>query len=288
MLDHNRKYGIFTWFGYARPMEEKLDLIKAAGFHSVCSWWGDSFSGLDGPKEEIAVLAAARGLHLENAHMPYEEQDLLWQDTEAGEDLHKKLEADILKAAEVGIPVLVIHPYRSRRVLLEGQEALFFRRARQLGEAAGRRGVLLAWENLKESRLLRTLMEELADQENSGFCLDTGHANISRDGALSLLTDFPDKLFALHLHDNDGKEDQHLPPGQGTFPWQDFMDKLKKTEYQGSLMLESSYPYDEKRAEELGNPPYLEPGLPPEEYLQEAFESVCRLDADWNFSGSLG
>lgn len=274
------QFGIFTWFGYARPMEKKLDLIKAAGFNSVCTWWGDAFNELDGPKEKYSELADVRGLHLENAHLPYEEQDLLWQDTGAGDDLLKKLETDILGASLTGIPVLVIHPYWSRRVLAQGQKDLFFRRARQLGEAAGRAGVLLAWENLKESLLLRALMEELADQENSGFCFDTGHANTSRDGALSLLTDFPDKLFALHLHDNNGKEDQHLLPGEGTFPWQRFMELLRKTDYQGSLMLESSFPYDEKRADDLGNPPYLEPDLPPEEYLQQAFEAVCMLGAD--------
>lgn len=268
-------WGIFSWFGYRRPFDVKLDRIKAAGFQAICSWWGDDFIDLDGPKENQALLAGQRGLILENAHLPYQDTDLLWQESPAGQALVRSWEEAIKAAAAAGIPLLVLHPYRTETILAGGNRPLFFQRARQLGACAGRQGIRLAWENLYESRLVRDLMGVLADQAATGFCLDTGHANISQDGALSLLEDYPDKLFALHLHDNDGQSDQHLLPGQGSFPWPSFMDLLAQTGYPGALMLESAYPYEEARAAREGFPGYLEPDLSMEAYLDQAVQA-CR------------
>jgi L-ribulose-5-phosphate 3-epimerase len=272
-------FGLFSWFGYQRPFEVKLDLIKAAGFDAICSWWGDSFMDLDAPNQAHARLARQRGLTLENAHLPYEDSDDLWQDSPAGQVLVDRIEEAIAEAAQAGIPTLVIHPYRTSQVLSQGHRSLFFQRAQRLGEKAHGLGMRLAWENLYDSRLVGEMMAALAHQPATGFCLDTGHANISQDGALSLLSDFPDKLFALHLHDNDGISDQHLLPGQGTFPWPHFMDLLARTGYQGALMLESAYPYDEARAAALGYPDYLEPALPLESYLDQAIRA-CRWLAE--------
>lgn len=265
-----RPGGIFSWFGYKRPLEVSLDLIREAGLEAVCGWWGDSFDDRDGPRETQVKLARDRGLIFENAHLPYEEADLLWDPGHGGETLVSAWEKEIRLAAGAGVPVLVLHPYRHSKVIQSPGREIFFQRARRLGNLALKEGIRLAWENLFESRLVRDLLLESGDQEATGFCFDTGHANLSRDGALSLLSDFPDKLFALHLHDNDGKSDQHLLPGQGNFPWPLFIDLLAKADYRGALMLESAHPYDEARATALGHPDYLEPDMPPEIYLHMA------------------
>ncbi|NLA95632.1 MAG: sugar phosphate isomerase/epimerase [Clostridiaceae bacterium] len=267
--------GIFTWFVYKRPFNEKLDLIKSAGFDAICSWWGDAFMELDGPAEDHVRLAREKGLVLENAHLPYHEQDLLWQDSAAGLEFEIKLKRELTQAARAEIPLLVIHPYRTRGILRWGDQDVFFQRARRLTEAAGQLGIKLAWENLYESRLLRSLLDHLADLPAAGFCFDSGHAHLSRDGALSLLADYPKKLFAIHLHDNDGQTDQHGLPGQGTFPWPVFMDLLMRTDYKGSLMLESCYPFDQEKADREQSHAYLEPDLPPQDYLATAV-AVCR------------
>ncbi len=55
---------------------------------------------------------------------------------------------------------------------------------------------------------------------------------------LELLTMYGDRLLALHLHDNDGEEDQHALPGTGTIAWKPLMEKLDRLGYQGALSLE--------------------------------------------------
>ena len=45
-----------------------------------------------------------------------------------------------------------------------------------------------------------------------------------------------------HLHDNHGKEDEHLLPGQGTIEWRSIVQTLKKKPALPFLNLELSWP----------------------------------------------
>ncbi|MBU1171792.1 MAG: sugar phosphate isomerase/epimerase [Proteobacteria bacterium] len=55
------------------------------------------------------------------------------------------------------------------------------------------------------------------DSSNAGICLDVGHMNalgtVGMDHWLSVLGDH---IGEIHLHDNHGDRDSHLPMGQGT------------------------------------------------------------------------
>ena len=70
-----------------------------------------------------------------------------------------------------------------------------------------------------------------------GFVLDTGHAHMAGD-----LLELPGlagrRLQNLHLHDNDGRRDQHMFPGSGTLDWPRFMRALDRSGYEGPLLLE--------------------------------------------------
>ncbi|NLE26298.1 MAG: hypothetical protein GX625_13325 [Clostridiaceae bacterium] len=46
--------------------------------------------------------------------------------------------------------------------------------------------------------------------------------------------------MALHLHDNDGTDDQHLIPGDGLIDWSVVIKKLCETNYPGAIALEVS------------------------------------------------
>jgi sugar phosphate isomerase/epimerase len=62
-----------------------------------------------------------------------------------------------------------------------------------------------------------------------GFCLDTGHFNLFSDLPLSdWLEVLGPHLREVHLHDNDGRGDQHLPPGQGLFDFPAIFREISK------------------------------------------------------------
>jgi len=66
-------------------------------------------------------------------------------------------------------------------------------------------------------------LEMILDQVNSPqlrFCLDTGHFNAFSKTALALWLERLGRYVGeLHLHDNNGSSDDHLPVGKGSFPF---------------------------------------------------------------------
>jgi sugar phosphate isomerase/epimerase len=66
------------------------------------------------------------------------------------------------------------------------------------------------------------------EEKNLWFCFDTGHFNLF--STLSLgdwLMPLRKSLRELHIHDNHGKSDEHLPVGRGTFPFRELKALLK-------------------------------------------------------------
>ena len=96
-----------------------------------------------------------------------------------------------------------------------------------LAEEAARLGLRLALENLPLRHTARpggqmadilSIIDGLG--AHVGVCQDVGHSNANGMDAAADARQAGDRLFALHLQDNDGLgEDQHLLPGEGTIAW---------------------------------------------------------------------
>jgi sugar phosphate isomerase/epimerase len=82
--------------------------------------------------------------------------------------------------------------------------------------------------------------------ENIHLALDTGHANIYGQ-VQDFLTEFPDKIVHMHVHDNYGKIDQHLGIGYGNIDWEKVAGLLKKISYDKTIIVESVEHVEESR-----------------------------------------
>lgn len=91
------------------------------------------------------------------------------------------------------------------------------------------KGLTISIENIfeEEPENLRMLAEAVSSR-NFGLCFDAGHFNlfstISLKQWLSIVSPY---LLELHLHDNDGTRDSHLPPGKGVFDFKALFDNLE-------------------------------------------------------------
>ena len=85
------------------------------------------------------------------------------------------------------------------------------------------------------------------------ICIDTGHALITEgENTRSAVERLAPMCIATHLHDNDGRNDAHLIPGQGAFEWPSFFAALDARGYPGTLALElrrKDEPYAETLAD---------------------------------------
>jgi sugar phosphate isomerase/epimerase len=129
-------------------------------------------------------------------------------------------------AHDIGAAVLVVHPgdLRDARFFSEfsdlSQEAIG-----RLARRAAELGVILAVENCGpyHAGVDRTATDFASIIRTAGspqvkVCLDTGHAAVNRnmDEILKLVGR---DIVHLHVHDNHGQRDEHLPIGRGTIDY---------------------------------------------------------------------
>ncbi len=100
---------------------------------------------------------------------------------------------------------------------------------------------IIALENIYEKNpyILRRLFEALSS-DNVCFCFDTGHFNAFSYTPLILwMKELGKYIGHLHLHDNRGGSDEHLPVGYGTFPFTELFDNLHSLDARPTITLEA-------------------------------------------------
>ncbi|MBI2187910.1 MAG: sugar phosphate isomerase/epimerase [Acidobacteria bacterium] len=111
----------------------------------------------------------------------------------------------------------------------------------EIGSLAAAVGVRVAVEvipNLLSTppRLVE-LLEEQLEGLDLGICLDYGHAHLMGDLGEAIEA-ISGHLWTTHVHDNHGRDDEHLVPFGGTINWDAAMMATQKIGYDGMLMLE--------------------------------------------------
>lgn len=99
----------------------------------------------------------------------------------------------------------------------------------------------IALENVYEADpgYLGLLLDSLPP-ERVGFCFDTGHFNVFSGVPLEAWMDrLGSRLVEIHLHDNQGGLDEHLPVGEGTFPFVRLFSILKERKLHPILTVEA-------------------------------------------------
>ncbi len=108
---------------------------------------------------------------------------------------------------------------------------------------AGQRGVEVLLENTPNEMSTGSRLNYFLTQThlNLNYCFDVGHAHMTGDiaGEFEVMKA---RIRSTHLHDNNGKDDLHLFPHQGTIPWREAMQLLGSCPDQYPLLLELREP----------------------------------------------
>ena len=202
-----QKPGIFAWFSYPLPIEERFRLIREAGIEAVSLWWGDE------DRHAQPDMAGKLGLEIDNFHAPFYGSNKLWQESEEGDALFAQICTCTEDCARHGIGTAVIHAAWDAPLVTE----YGLRRFDRLVDLAEKLGVNLAFENCGTVDHLEAILSRY-DSPRVGFCYDSGHEHCNHPD-VHCLSRWGDRLMAVHLDDNCGDGDSHLLPFDGTCDW---------------------------------------------------------------------
>ena len=98
-------------------------------------------------------------------------------------------------------------------------------------------GIRIALENymIEDSTEIKKLFLEY-DSNFLGLCYDSGHGNVGN--GLDVLKELKSRLILIHLHDNDGKDDQHNFIFSGTIDWNKLAKILAESSYKKCVNME--------------------------------------------------
>lgn len=146
-------------------------------------------------------------------------------------------------AAVVPYRVLVLHcgVPEPHGVAADNHVPSMVRSLEELSPVAAGLGVRLAVEvipnALSTAGSLVDLLESDIDAQGLGICMDVGHARLMGDVVEAVET-CSGHLLTTHLHDNRGRTDDHLVPGQGVVDWDATLLAFQKVGYDGPWMFE--------------------------------------------------
>jgi sugar phosphate isomerase/epimerase len=100
--------------------------------------------------------------------------------------------------------------------------------------------IRLAAENLPGETANLFLHRALAEfkSDNFCFCYDSSHDQLGPGKPYEILEEFADRLYAVHLSDNDGLADRHWIPFTGIVDWERICYILNGARYSNPLLLE--------------------------------------------------
>lgn len=239
---------VSTHYFWEEPFSLRhLDLFAEAGFEAVELFFTPSHLDHRETKAagEIRRKAESSGLAIVSGHAPYmpgrASSIASLAQGERENALNEVFQA-IAFLAEVGARYIVLHPGTSDYSLEKVKEHVKAS-ADSIGkivEFASRWDMKVALENPPPAefagtpKVFKELLKELKDLPLS-LCFDTGHAVIVGLGLEEFDEMAPNGVMALHLSDNDGKEDLHLPPGKGVINWDDLFKAAEGLEGEGRL-----------------------------------------------------
>ncbi len=246
----NWPIGLSTGCFHSTPLVDCLETIRNSGFcmiEVVFSPTHLDYKNRTSVQEAVRAIDAL-GLEAYSFHAPFADDiDISSPDLARREYALDEILRAVESAALLGVHYFVIHPgpenadipSREERLLrIENVCAVLDRVAVRCAEL----GIQCVLENKLPHLLFgqsADLLWILASLEGNrvGACLDTGHAHLAGD-LQPLIHKMAPYLRLLHVHDNKGHGDDHLPPGDGRIDWTALLRELAAAHFNGAFILE--------------------------------------------------
>jgi sugar phosphate isomerase/epimerase len=168
-----------------------------------------------------------------NAVGDHERRQAAVKETEAALQIARSIPFDIL-VLHLGTPANMHNPDDNHH----GPAVKSLEEISKLAEPLGVRVAVEVIPNrLSDAGSLVSLIENELEASRTGICLDFGHAHLMGDVADAVET-VAEHLISTHVHDNNGRDDEHLVPYLGSIDWDLALATMQKIGYEGTYLME--------------------------------------------------
>jgi len=249
-------FGISTMIYSHENIEKLLPILTDIGVNNIEIRPNIHHFELDDSKvlDNLKKKIENHHLSVSAIHMPMKSVDISCLEEYNRVRSVREVEKTVLAAYRLDAPLIVVHPGGMCRDISKREERLknSIVSLTEIAEFCNQWNVKLTIENTPPGRIgdswieIKKIIDEL-ESDSVGICLDIGHHLLNNDNrendkiSLDLeekLGELKTRILHIHIHDNDGKEDLHLLPGEGLLPWSSFLSFLKKINYNNTLILE--------------------------------------------------
>ena len=211
-----------------------FDYHDLAAIDQLAGWLGQTglvLHGVHAPITDRLSPAGEWGAAISNAVSDNARREAAVREADAALAIVKRIPANVL-VVHLGTPTVQGG---------ENNRSAAFRSAAEICRLAQAAGVQAALEvipnDLSDAQSLVTLIERDLEGLNAGICLDFGHAFLMGDVA-DTIEAVAEHLVTTHVHDNDGRKDDHQVPFDGRINWEMALMTMQKVGYDGTYLME--------------------------------------------------
>jgi sugar phosphate isomerase/epimerase len=168
-----------------------------------------------------------------NAVGAHDRREAAVRETEAALQIARRIPFDIM-VLHLGTPANMHNADDNHR-------SAAIRSLEEICHLADPLGVRVAVEvipnRLSDAASLVSILENDLEASRTGICLDFGHAHLMGEVADAVET-VAEHLITTHVHDNHGREDEHLVPYFGSIDWDLTLATMQKIGYEGTYVME--------------------------------------------------
>lgn len=269
------KLGIGNYYIDRYGIDEGVRRMAADGYTSVDFNLTDTEGEIYAARDDeffMQVTALRRklndvGITVGQIHGPWRYPPKDGTEDDRAERFEKMTKAMVI-AHHLGAKYMAVHPLMpfgsdspDEPELVREINLKFYKALANVGQSLG---VTVCLENMPFMSFPLSTVKDIvdflkeADHKGLAMCFDTGHTNLFGGSIGDEVRYAKDYVKIIHVHDNMGDKDAHLPPYEGNIDWADLAEGLFDIGFDGTFTLEVSPLSGEEHAENLSDEQILE------------------------------
>jgi sugar phosphate isomerase/epimerase len=181
-------------------------------------------------------------------HSPFSDINISSLNKSIRKESIRQVKYSIFAVNEIGGKVMTFHPGRHSAATSKSRETtkkILFDSLKEISDYNKDFGVTIALENMPDTfittmKVSQEILEVLENKQLSEIkhTMDVGHLETNNVDIGDYIYDLKKYLIHMHLHDNFGEFDNHLPLGEGNINFPKIFRALKEINYKGRIILE--------------------------------------------------